>query len=326
MKKLIDFFNVYDENGVYHNGFLQSIDLSAYTDFDFLNEVTMNLMDMFLHNEIGLMLTSGRWNSFLHWDKESGTYKINSEFYDSAKYSIYAYLIKTQKFFELTQIDYKSFSATEMKTISYGLKETENDYDKVVVEINRENDTTQYGQNQRTLLYGQNQRTLLYGATQQTNLYGATSETNSIGQQINSSTNTHSKHPFDLSANTYLGDTKDENSVTNGSRQDGKSTTSHTDTISELTHTDTDTTATRTDTDTVATHTDTNTYGDITNTTDARKDTVKIKAHIDTETKTKVVILSPDKFFEIEKELINYGVYNLLLESVKHCFTIQAFM
>ena len=374
---LRDFFNRYDTSGNYHNGFLQSINLNSYVDITLLNEITMNLMDAFILNEIGNIKTMGRWNCFLSWDKDEKKYKINADFYESAKNAIYVYLVRSQRFFELINTNFSSLSATETKTIVYGAKEEQRDYDKVIVNIERENDTTNYGaetftkqfgeletetiygQGLRTLVYGaqeketeygNTQRTLQFGATSKTNEYGATSETDTIGSQTNSSGTTNQTHPFDM--NAFLDDTASSTSTTNGQRQDTKTTllhtdnettTQHSDTDTSATHTDTETTTaytdtdttasrtdtettgTHTDTETTATHTDTNTYGDITNTTDERTDTTTIKTHTDTETRTKVILISPDKYFEIMKELYSYNVYDILLNAVKDTFSIREF-
>ena len=375
IKKLIDFFDVYDSEGQFHNGFLQSIDMSVYTDISFLNELTLNIMDGFLHNEIGNMLTSARWSKFLEWDKESKTYKINADFYTQATTSIYAYLLRGENLYTLTQTDFRSLSAQETEMIVYGQKEEIKNYDKVILSIERENDTTQYGaeqrtlaygvhetdtdygQNQRTLAYGahetdtdygQNQRTLVYGQTEKTNVNGARSETNTIGAQTNTSTNINQTHPYDMQ--TFLDNTKDERTDVNGTRSDGHTATSYTDTETNTTHTDTDTVASHkdtvtdkahTDTDTIASrkdtvtdkahsdtdstiaHTDTNTYGDVTNTTDEREDKNTIKTHTDTKTRTKVILIPPEKYFDIQKELLQHNIYDIMKECVKECFTIH---
>lgn len=376
-KRLKDFFSVYDENNVFHNGFLQSIDLSAYTDLTILNEITLNLMDYFLRNEIGNMKTMHSWNTFLTWDKETKKYKIKSDFYDSAKYSIYGYLLRSQRFFQLLNTDFRSLSAQETEQFVYGAKETEKDYDKVIVTVERDNDSTIYGAKSLTKSFGifeketefGNTRTdynfgiketeneigntridYHYGINEKETEYGNTSETMNVGQQINSSDTTNQTHPFDLQ--TFLDDTASNTSTTNGTRQDTKTALTHTDTEtnkahddyetnathtdtltekahadyeSSATHTDTETEKAHEDTETTATHTDTKTFGDLTNTTDNRKDTTTIKTHTDTKTKTKVILISPDKYYEIMKELMSFNVYDILIGAVKDCFTIRSF-
>ena len=66
------------------------------------------------------MITLGNWNCFLNWDETTKKFKINSEFYDSAKYSIYVYLCRSQRFFELLNTNFSSLSATETESVVYG--------------------------------------------------------------------------------------------------------------------------------------------------------------------------------------------------------------
>lgn len=376
-KRLVDFYNVYDENDTFHNGFLQSIDFSAYTEISFLNEITMNLMDMFLRNEIGNMLTSSKWSKMLEWDKTEKRYVIKSEFYNIAKDTIFAYLLRGNNLYTLMNIDFRSLSASETEQIIYGQKEEVKDYDNVVLTVNRGDDSVIYGQEERTLQYGlheietgygqiqrtlnygdheteteygQLQRTLHYGQHVNSTEYGNTSETTNIGQQINSSENVNQTHPYDM--NSFLDNTKDTKTDTNGARQDSKTTTTHTDTntsgvhedsdttgsrtdtITDKLHIDTDTTAlhndtvqdkSHTDTDTTASKTDVNKYGDITNTTDSRQDKNTIKTHTDTKTRTKIILIPPEKYFEIQKELLSHNVYDIMKDCVKECFTIHSF-
>lgn len=376
-KRLLDFFNVYDENDTFHNGFLQSINLSAYTDITFLNEITLNLMDMFLKNEIGAMLTSSKWSKMLEWDKTEKRYTIKSEFYNIAKDTIYAYLIRGKGLYNLINTDFRSLSASEIEQVIYGQKEEVKDYDTVVLTVNRDDDSTVYGEDIRTLNYGlheietgygqiqrtlnygnhmtdtdygQLQRTLHYGQHINSTEYGQITENNNIGQQINSSENVNQNHPYDM--NDFLDKTKDIRTDTNGTRQDNKVTNQHTDTntsnvhedldttgsrkdtITDKEHTDTDTTGIHndtvqdkqhTDTDTTASKTDVNKYGDITNTTDSRQDKNTIKTHTDTKTRTKVILIPPEKYFEIQKELMSHNVYDIMKDCVKECFTIHSF-
>ena len=340
-KRLVDFFSVYDENNIFHNGFLQSINLSAYTDITFLNEITLNLMDAFLKNEIGNMLTSSKWSKLLEWDKTEKRYIIKSKFYNNATDSIYAYLIRGNGLYTLMDIDFRSLSASETEQIVYGEKEELKDYDTVVLTVNRDDDSTVYGQEERTLEYGlheieteygQLQRTLHYGQHVNSTEYGNTTETTNIGQQINSSENINKTHPYDM--NDFLDNTKDTRTDTNGTRQDTKNTPQHTDTNTSGVHEDSDTTATRTDTskdnqhtdkDITASKTDVNKYGDITNTTDSRQDKNTIKTHTDQKTRTKVILIPPEKYFEIQKELLLHNVYDIMKDCVKECFTIHSF-
>ena len=340
-KRLCDFFNRYDEIGLYHNGFLQSINLSSYVDITMLNEITYSFFDSFIKNEIGAMLVSHKWSEFLKWDNDLKEYKIKSSFYDEAKNTLYVYLLRGEKIFSWLDFDFKSLSASETKQIQYGQMEHEKFYDKVILKIEKDNDTTQYGQTQTTLnfgnnqienTYGQVQRTLNYGQTEKSNIIGAITETNTIGSQSNTSETIHQLQPYDLQS--YVNDTKDIKTDTLGNRSDNHNVNSRTDTETNNTHIDTDTTASytdqilnraREDTEINASHTDTKTFGDETKTTNERLDTDTIKTHIDTETKTKTILISPEKYFAIQKELLQYNVYDILKDSIKQCFTISAF-
>ncbi len=447
--RLHNFFNLDDTQGNHHNGFIQSIDLTSYVDLTILNEITLYILDAFILNEIGNLKTMSRWNCFMRWDKENKKWIINADFYESAKQAIYVYLTRSQRFFELLSTDFRSLNATETEQIIYGAKEEQKDYDKVIVNVERDNDSIQWGADLTTRVFGELQKQTEYGNTQSQTMYGSTekqteygntekqteygntektigygetrenkkygqvekeiysddkhnelkhgntSETFITGQQTNSSDVTNQTHPFDL--NTFLDDTASATSTTNGQRQDTKTaisytdetdathytdkdttkehtdifstlahtdtetnavhtdtethathtdtethathtdtetTTTHTDTETENAHTDTETTATHTDTETENAHTDTETrsnrtdvniYGDITNTTDERTDVTTIKTHTDTKTRTKVILISPEKYYEIMKELMSYNVYDIVLSAIKDCFTIRAF-
>ena len=447
--RLHNFFNLDDTQGNHHNGFIQSIDLTSYVDLTILNEITLNILDAFILNEIGNLKTMSRWNCFTHWDKVNKKWIINADFYESAKQAIYVYLTRSQRFFELLSTDFRSLNATETEQIIYGAKEEQKDYDKVIVNIERDNDSiqwgadlttrvfgalqkqteygntqlqtvygntqsqtvygstekqteygntekqTEYGNTEKQTEYGNTEKTIGYGETRENKKYGQvekeiysddkhselkhgnTSETFITGQQLNSTDVTNQTRPFDL--NTFLDDTASATSTTNGQRQDTKTaisytdetdathytdkdttkehtdivstlehtdtetnathtdtetTTTHTDTETENSHTDTETTATHTDTETENAHTDTETrsnrtdvniYGDVTNTTDERTDVTTIKTHTDTKTRTKVILISPEKYYEIMKELMSYNVYDIVLGAIKDCFTIRAF-
>ena len=100
---------------------------------------------------------------------------------------------------------------------------------------------------------------------------------------------------------------------------------SHTDVVTDAAHTDVVTDASRTDTVTGSQHTDTATRNQRTDTeTDAaKKDTQTIKAYTDTERHTKHIVLSPDKYFEIEKEMTELGVYDLMLSAVRETMLLN---
>lgn len=397
-----DYFSAYDTVGNLHNGFLQSMDFSGFTDITFLNELTMALMDAHLFNELSGSLVMKQWAKYMHFSKANDRLEVWAQFYTDFKNALYAKLQKSEKWYQITKTDFTSLSATDIKTIEHGNKVTDYDYAQAqkTKQYGQDQTTTQYGQTQDTSVYGaavkqleygaqveqsqyaQKQDTDAYGAGTLQKEYGATQKTNEYGAVINqksydrvvvdvthdgndthvigaaTTTGTHKIYPF--GASDFVNDSQDStNSLqqTNtdsfakvttdtGSRTDADTTAARTDTESSLLHTDVETTAAKTDThtsgahtdvvtdaahtdvvtdasrtDTVtgAQHTDTATRSQRTDTeTDAaKKDTTTIKAYTDTERHTKHIVLSPDKYFEIQKELTELGVYDLMTEAVR---------
>lgn len=380
-----DFFNCYDTVGTQHNGFLQSMNFSALlTDVPFLNELTMAFMDAFLYNELSGSLVMKQWAQYMHYSRENERFEIMASFYQDFVNALTAKLIRAQRWYDLTQIDFQSLSATDIKTIEHGSKVTDYDYAQAqkTKQYGQDQVTTQYGQKQNTNAYGaqveqseyaQKQDTTVYGSGTQTKEFGATEKTTAhdavtirkdydrvvvdvthdgndthvIG--AGSSTATHKLYP--LGAAAFVNDTQDETSsqqqtntdsfakvtTDTGARVDVETTGAHdvkesailhtdvvrdaekTDTRTSGAHTDVVTEAAHTDTLTEAQHTDTETRGQRTDTeTDAaKKDTTTIKAYTDTERHTKHIIISPEKYYAIEKELADIGVYELMRDAVR---------
>lgn len=385
-----DYFNAYDTVGNLHNGFLQSMDFSAFTDVTMLNELTMALMDAHLQNELSGSLVLKQWAKYMHFSKENDRLEVWAQFYTDFKNALYAKLLKSEKWYQITKTDFTSLSATDIKTIEHGSKVTDFDYAQA-------QKTRQYGQDQTTTQYGQKQQTNAYGAqTEQTQLgadvtqteygagvkqteYGATENKIDYGAHITQrdydkvvvevehdgndqhvigaggSTTTHKIYP--LGASAYVDDTQDSvttqqqtNTDTWGkvttetkartdaesiaARSDTETSKLHTDVVTDAAKTDVVTKAAKTDvvtdaahTDTLtdAQHTDTSTRSQRTDTeTDAaKKDTQTIKAYTDTERHTKHIVLSPDKYFQIEKELADIGVYDLMLDAVRETMLLN---
>ena len=388
-----DYFGAYDTLGTQHTGFLQSMNFSSLTqDIPFLNELTMSIIDAHLYNELSGSLVMRQWAKYMHYSKANARMEIYAQFYTDFVNALAAKLYAKQEWVNLKNINFTSLSATDIKTIEHGTKETEKDF----------------AQKQRTNLYGTDETTNVYGSQQDTNLHGETLTTNVYGQQqdthlkgqvstdrtfaptetsteydtlevtkdydnvkvtvshdgndshtvgaTHTTSSTTAQHKlFPLGGSDYVNDTFDGNDVNNNSdqqintdsfadvvtdtdgRQDKETTATHTDTVSTIQRIDNETTAQHTDTDTMgehtdtervathtdtltrATHTDTSTRANHTDTlTDAaHKDTEKIKAYTDTERNTKHIIIAPDKYFEIEKELAELNVYNLMADAVR---------
>lgn len=405
------YFNAYDTVGTQHTGFLQSMDFSALTgSVTFLNELTMAMMDAYLYNELSGSLVMRHWAQYMHYSRENERFEIMSQFYTDFVNALAAKLIRAEKWYQLTKIDFQSLSATDIKTIEHGLKETVKDFgedektrsygedEQTNVYGSKQNTnaygeaerTNVYGQVQDTNAYGQTQDTKQYGATEQSTVYGATQQTQQHGQQqltkdydivvVTVAHNAADQHVigqthtetdgsttdqlYPLGASAFLDDKKqiqhsetDTNAQTNtdtwgdvetstDARQDTETQATYTDTVSDIQHTDTVTGITHTDTVTGTAHTDTLTTAQHTDTlTDAahtdtltegahtdtltrseredvetraaRRDTEQIKAYVDTERHTKHIIISPEKYYAIEKELADIGVYDLMKDAVR---------
>lgn len=385
-----DYFSAYDTLGNLHNGFLQSMDFSGFTDITFLNELTMALMDAHLFNELSGSLVMRQWAKYMHFSKANDRLEVLSQFYTDFKNALYAKLQRSEKWYQITETDFTSLSATDIKTIEHGSKVTDFDYAQAqkTKQYGQDQVTTQYGQKQNTNAYGaqveqseyaQKQDTTVYGSGTQTTEYGATEKTTEHDavtirkdydrvvvdvthdgndtHVIGAATTTATHKLYPLGASDFVNDTQDSNSsqqqtntdsfakvtTDTGSRADAETTGAHdvtestilhtdvvrdaekTDTRTSGAHTDVVTEAAHTDTLTEAQHTDTETRSQRTDTeTDAaKKDTTTIKAYTDTERHTKHIVLSPDKYFEIQKELTELGVYDLMTEAVRETMLLS---
>ena len=163
-----DYFGAYDTLGTQHTGFLQSMNFSALTqDIPFLNELTMSIIDAHLYNELSGSLVMKQWAKYMHYSKANARMEIYTQFYTDFVNALAAKLYAKQDWADLKNTDFTSLSATDIKTIEHGTKETEKDF----------------AQKQRTNLYGADEHTNVYGSQQDTNAYGETLTTNIHGQQ-----------------------------------------------------------------------------------------------------------------------------------------------
>ena len=296
-----DYFDRYDALGTLHTGFLQSMDLTAYTDIEFLNELTANLMDAYLYNELSESLVLKRWKQYLVLDKAENRFEIKSAFYTDFAAAVYAYLAKKQRWWELAQTNFTSLSATDIKTIEHGLKETDLDYGAT-------QETSQYGQKQRTDLHGAQSATRNYDKVVVTVEHEQ--DTHVTGAESGSSSETVTNKVFPLGASAYVDDTQSSSSGTTSAQA-----RTDTDTWGDQEST----TAAREDTEGRASYTDTSTDAQHTDTKSAtaRQDKQTVKAYVDTERHTKNIVISPEKLYEINKELVEIGAYDLMLEAVR---------
>lgn len=148
-------------------------------------------------------------------------------------------------------------------------------------------------------------------------LYGAKSEETNYGQ-------------------VRISLTRGNDTSTNGARTDTKTVSSETDTtenqtapFDSVTYQPKDKTlfdkGEETTKNVIGSQTMTNTYGDTVTTTGARTDAKTEATRTDTRTTDRVVIMSPEKYFEVQKELSDIGAYSLLRDAIDNCFCLNCF-
>lgn len=375
-----DYFDATDTLGTQHTGFLQSMDFSAITsEVPFINELTMAFMDAHLYNELSGSMVLRQWANYMHYSKANERLEICAQFYADFVKALTAKLTHKQEFWSLKNTDFTSLSATDIKTIEHGTKETDFDYaqaqktrlygqDQTTTQYGAQVEQSEYAQRVDSTAYGSGTQTMEYGATETTKGYGSRvqkkdydkvvvdithgDDTHVIGLAHSSTSNTTTNKLYPLGASDYVNDTQqiisgtaDSDAQTNrdtfgnvknetAARADKETTQAYTDTETSVLHTDVKRDAEKTDTATHgahtdvvtdAAHTDTETRATRTDTeTDAaKKDTQTVKAYTDTERHTKHIVISPEKYFEIEKELADIGAYDLMLEAVKETMLLS---
>lgn len=248
----------------------------------------------------------------------------------------------------------KDFGQTQ-DTNAYGADITQTEYGQTQDTNAYGADVKQqeYGATQTATTYGATSVTRAYDKVTVDITHGQ--DTHQIGAAHVATSNTTTNQIYPLGASDFVNDnksvvsgTQDNNAQTNtdtwgskkdetAARNDTESSIQHIDQEAGLAHTDVTTTAAKTDTLTGAAHTDVESRAARTDTltgsahtdvesrasrtdtvTDAqRTDTQTIKAYTDTINRVKHIVISPEKYFEIEKELADIGVYDLMLEAVK---------
>lgn len=297
------FFNAYDETtGTQHTGFLQSMDFSALEEsVTFLNELTWAFMDAYLYNELSESLVMRQWGHYMHYSKENARFEIMSAFYQDFVNAVAAKLMRAEKWYQLTKVDFTSLSATDIKTIEHGQKVTDLDYGAT-------QETNQIGQKQRTDVHGAQSATRNYDKVVVT--VEREQDSHVTGAESGSSSETVTNKVFPLGAAAYVDDTQSTSSGTTSAAARTDTDSWGDQETSTAAREDTEGRASYTDTSTDAQHTDTRS-------TTAKQDKQTIKAYVDTERHTKHIVLSPDKYYQIEKELADIGVYDLMRDAVK---------
>lgn len=307
---LKDYFSAEDLQGQVHTGFLQSMDFSGLS-LDILNDVTISMLDPFLFNTLSDLKALKQWDAYMVWDPATKGYLINSDFYADFVAALYVELMQADKANDtILGYEWKSISAQEQEQIVYGAKETQRDYDKVVVEITRGNDTE--GATARTDTHDFDAYIDTHANTARTDTQdiGARSDTETPGQI----TTTNKLYP--LGASGFIDDTQNITSQLQTSRSQGQQQNQNVTGAMTVT----DSMGAQKTTDVTGAQTTTRTWGDQTSETDARTDTEAIRTHTDTKTRTKVIMISPEKYFEIQKELAAQNAYTLFADAVRRAF------
>lgn len=353
------YFDIYDTDGTFHGGFIQNFDLTAYVDFTMLNDLSASILDAYVYNELSKRVVLDHWKKFLRWNEERKRFEIVPRFYTDATNALYVYLATKQKFFEVLETDFRSLSAQETETVNFGSKTTgrvygekakTNVFDKVVVELSKGTETENRATHTDTETRGAHSDVETRDAYTDSESIGTHTDSESLGThtdneskgaQTNSNTRTEKVFPFDAAA--FVNDTQTEESSTNGAQSNsttygaqsnstqygaqsnstqygeqekttayGAQSNSTQYGAQENTRSfgkTTTETKTRTDTQTDGAHTDNET----------------ISAHIDTKTRTKVILIAPEKYYEIQKELADKNVYTLFKQAIDECFLNDCF-
>ena len=345
-KTLKDFYNVKDTQGQTHNGFLQSMNFSGL-QISILNDVTISILDAYILNRLSRCVALAQWDEYMTYDKNAKEFRINAQFYSDFVNALYVELLQADKVnTDILKYDFRSISAEDLKKITYGEKTTNRHYDTVLVEVTKGNDTE--GTTARTDTHAENARTdtETLGSHTDNHSVAAHTDTETLGTHTDTHTagaHTDTVTPGDitdehlryaLGGNTYQSDTKDTR--TQGNTSTAYGATSGSDAFgaqenstaygatsgSDVYGSQENSTAygAVSETDITGAQTITKTFGDENRETSARDDSETIESRIDQEEHTKHVIISPEKYFEIEQELAEINAYTVFGDAVKSAF------
>lgn len=350
-KTLKDFYNIKDTQGQTHNGFLQSMNFSGLT-FPVLNEVTISILDAYIFNRLSHCVALRHWADYLQYDATAKEIRIDADFYAAFVNALYVELMEADKFnTSILKGDFSSLSAKDLKKITYGEKTTNKHYDTVVVEITKGNDTE--GTTARTDTHTENTHT-------DTENIGTHTDTTNLGERTDDETlgarsDSHSETAhtdtitpgdvtdehlrYALGGSTYQSDTKDiktQTATTNaygatsgtagiGQQINERVTGDQENSIEYGAQENSTVYGAKSESDVIGAQTITKTFGDQNKETSARDDSEVIESRIDQEEHTKHILISPEKYFEIEKELASINAYTIMSDAVKRAFAASCY-
>lgn len=330
-----------------------------FSDFTFFSDLTQAFLDAYLNRSLRECFLMDDIAAGITYDPTSGIYSINSSF-DVTELIGYLQgkLTETQAIYDvMTQEDLNIVSFNDVDTNVYGKKTINRDYDKVTIDITNgqkkltdvfaQDKTTNlygnfdtdydYAQDKSTLVYGQVEQRMDYAQAVTNNLYAARTNTDEQGEQGSHTGDVVTKGIAGFNSSSFSDSEKtttklDKMTHTLGGGTDTVTKMPHLDTNTTLQHTDTDTRDAHKDTITAKQHTDTVTRDGRTDThtndassdkheTAARQDKEEVQTYTDTLTHTRHIVLSPDKFFAIQKEMADYNLYASVLDAVRESVT-----
>lgn len=185
---------------------------------------------------------------------------------------------------------------------------------------------------------GQRQDSESLGQRQDSHTEAARTDTSTPG----SKTLTHERYP--LGASAYINDTKDtetytqstnqtgaqsgsntigtqSNSYTQGSQSNSSTQGAQENSFTQGAQSNSFTQGAQSNSFTEGAQTLTKTFGDQETETDARDDRETIAIHIDEKEHTKHIIITPDKYYEIQQELSRQNVYGIVASAVRRAFS-----
>ncbi len=164
------------------------------------------------------------------------------------------------------------------------------------------------------------------GQTEVSKTQGAQTNSSSIGQQSNSSSIGAQNNSSSIG--------QQNNSSSIGAQNNSSSIGQQENTLTFGARVNTEEYGAQSNSTIYGAQENTRSYGKTTNETLGRTDTEAgashsdsetVSARIDTKTRTKVILIDPEKYFEIQKELSEKNLYTLFSEAVNECFLNDCF-
>ena len=330
-----------------------------FSSFEFYSDLTAAFLDAYLNRALRTCVLMDDIARGITYDKDTKKYSINT-YFDATELIGYLMgkLTETEATYKvMTQEDLNIVSFNDVDQNVYSKKTINRDYDKVTIDITngekvltdvfaQDRNTMQYGSFDTDYNYAQLKKTIDYGEDHNTLEYGERVTDNLYAQRTNTETQgDNNTHAGDVTTRSVAGfnssnfsdaeksvSKKDKMTMVNGGGTDTETAYTYTDETTRDQRRDIDTTDARKDTIQEKQHTDintrdqrqdthTNSQSTDKNETAARQDKEEVQTYTDILTHTRHIVLSPDKFFEIQKEMADYNLYKSVLDAVRESVT-----